>query len=423
MDASNVFAQVIEPFFIFALTWSVGATVDGEGRKKIDAWVRGRMHEHPLAIPIPDGGTIYDYIFDQEKGAWIDWMSFAPEFQMNPKANPSETIVPTMDTIRNTYLLHLLLHHGCHVLTTGPTGTGKTVTIQDKLMRGMDANIMPLILNFSARTGANQTQDLIDSKMEKRRKGVFGPPVGKRFTIFIDDLNMPALDICGAQPAIELLRQWLDCGGWYDRKNVGKFMEIVEITLICAMGPPGGGRNPVTPRFTRHFNLFNFVEMDNTSLRRIFTTILGSFLNRFNPDIQKQTEPIVAASIHIYNTIRTELLPTPAKSHYTFNLRDLAKVVSGVLNADQKTVTMPTDIVRLWVHECLRVFQDRLVDTSDKRWFLNLVKDAMADHTGYKYSEVITTEPLLYGDYMTPGADPKIYTEIKVISLIATFSP
>lgn len=35
---------------------------------------------------------------------------------------------------------------------------------------------------------------------------------------------------------------------------------------------------------------------------------------------------MVAATLDIYNTIADNLLPTPAKSHYTFNLRDLSKV-------------------------------------------------------------------------------------------------
>ncbi|KAJ3111551.1 Dynein heavy chain 1, axonemal [Phlyctochytrium bullatum] len=411
-DRVNSFAELMEPLFLFSLIWSLGITSDAESRRKFDAWLRDQMSRRPPSIEMPVDGLVFDYFFDKEKKAWTNWMEIAPEFQINSKSY-HDVIVATMDTVRNTFLIDLLLNNGFHVLCTGPTGTGKSVTIQDKIMKGMDATFTPIIFNFSARTSANQTQDLIDSKLEKRRKGVFGPPVGKKFILFVDDLNMPMLDICGAQPPVELLRQWMDCTGWYDRKNVGRFMEIVDLTFVCAMGPPGGGRNPVTSRFTRHFNLLSFVEMENESLERIFTAILGSFLQKFPPEIHRRTDQIVQASIVIYNTIRAELLPTPAKSHYTFNLRDLSKVIQGLLSADIKTVNIETDIVRLWVHECMRVFQDRLVDNVDKNWFLGLVKDTMLDQLQLTWQEVVTNEPLLYGDYMTPGADPKVYVEIK----------
>ncbi|XJO76015.1 hypothetical protein BDV3_006595 [Batrachochytrium dendrobatidis] len=409
------FKKVIGPLFIFALVWSVGATGDTEGRKKFDSWLRGQLVSHSCSTVIPDSGLVYDFTFNIEKLEWINWMHLLESDNEDQafKSGKSDMIVQTMDTVRNSFLIDILVKNDYHVLCTGPTGTGKSITIQQKLMKGLDVNWTPLIINFSARTSANQTQDLIDSKLEKRRKGVFGPPVGKKFIIFIDDLNMPQLDICNAQPPIELLRQWMDCQGWYDRKNIGKFMEIVDISFICAMGPPGGGRNPTTSRFLRHFNLIGFVEMENTSLKRIFTTILGGFLSKFPPEITKSTDSLVDASIAIYNTIRSELLPTPTKSHYTFNLRDLAKVIQGVLSADLKTVNVETDIVRLWIHECQRVFQDRLVDNVDKNWFKTLMMNTMNDKLDLSWSEVVISEPLLYGDYMTPGADPKIYTEVK----------
>lgn len=57
--------------------------------------------------------------------------------------------------------------------------------------------MLPIFINLSARTHVNELQDLLDSKLEKRRRGVYGPPAGKKSVVFIDDLNMPKKEPAG----------------------------------------------------------------------------------------------------------------------------------------------------------------------------------------------------------------------------------
>ena len=126
------------------------------------------------------------------------------------------------------------------------------------------------MVNFSAQTTVSQTQGIIDGKLDKRRKGVFGPRSGKRAIVFVDDFNMPQVEEYGAQPPIEILRQFLCDTGWYDIEGDKSWRSIVNTQLLAAMGPPGGGRNEITPRIMRHFNLVCLVDSDNETLESIF---------------------------------------------------------------------------------------------------------------------------------------------------------
>jgi dynein heavy chain len=55
--------------------------------------------------------------------------------------------------------------------------------VTNKLLTAMPPDVLPVLMTFSARTSANQTQDILDARTEKRRKGVFGPPAGKRCAV------------------------------------------------------------------------------------------------------------------------------------------------------------------------------------------------------------------------------------------------
>ena len=63
----------------------------------------------------------------------------------------------------------------------------------------------------------------------------------------------------------------------YDRKDCSK-MVLQDIQFLCAMGPPGGSRQEVTPRFVRHFNVVSINAFSGATMSRIFTTLLSVYM-------------------------------------------------------------------------------------------------------------------------------------------------
>jgi len=203
-DIEEIESQ-IEPLFLFALTWSIGCTTNLEGRIKFNKRLLDLMGSQPR-FAFPEGGSCYDFQWDMASKDWKNWKDTVPAYEVDTNLNYGEIVVPTFDSIRMKYLKSILIQNKKHVLCPGPTGTGKTININMLLTSEMPEEYQPIPLTFSAQTSANQTQDALDSKFDRRRKGHYGPPTGKRFVIFVDDLNMPKKEEFGAQPPIELLR-------------------------------------------------------------------------------------------------------------------------------------------------------------------------------------------------------------------------
>lgn len=139
-----------------------------------------------------DYKSVFDLYFERDKINWINWLKTIPPYVVPKDISYSQLIVPTIDSIRMNKLMHMLVNNDKYPMYCGPTGTGKSITVVNELKKSFDnPDWSFLSMSFSAQTSANQTQRIIDGKMEKRRKGVYGPPLGKKGIIFVDDLNMP----------------------------------------------------------------------------------------------------------------------------------------------------------------------------------------------------------------------------------------
>ncbi|KAG2427037.1 hypothetical protein HYH02_014682 [Chlamydomonas schloesseri] len=434
-----------ECLFLFCLIWTVGASVDAAGRALFSEHLRrfckadyGAYEPYatgeavPVRLPLPAANSVYDWVYDTVSESWQGWMDMrgAASPAIPPEAEYSTIIVTTADVVRYSYLLELQVAAHTPLLLVGPTGTGKSVYIKSFLANKLDRTKWThMVFNFSAQTSANMTQDIIDGKLDKRRRGVYGPPVGKRAAIFIDDLNMPQLDRYGAQPPIELLRQAMDHGGWYDRHD-NSFRKLVDIQFLAAMGPPGGGRNPVTNRYLRHFHVLYATEFDAASLSQIFGALTDWWFGRskYKEEVVALRNPLVAASLQLHTAVSAHLLPTPAKTHYIFNLRDLSKLFQGMSFVGEALENDPERLQRLWVHEALRVYHDRLVDEGDREWIAaTLRKTAEKNFPGCKFDALMarlagegshgrvgaaSLRRLLFADFTVPGAEPRRYVEV-----------
>lgn len=404
---------MINELSAYALIWSIGCTTNNDGRKRMDAFLRNKFKENEINFPQEE--TVYDWCFIPKSKEWKKWLEIIPEYSCDIKLSYTEIVVPTDDSVRMKYLMKHLLLNNKNVLTPGPTGTGKTVNIMQLLSSEVPEEIQFLAMTFSAQTSANQTQDYLDDKFQKRRKGVYGPPVGNKFVIFIDDLNMPKKEEYGAQPPLELLRQWLDHNGWYDRKSKEKpLMRIVDIMLMCSMGPPGGGRSPITQRLQRHFNIVTYTDLEQNTIHGIFLTIVKAYLQNFSEDIKNNVQNLVEVQLKLYNNVLTgPLKPIPRKSHYTFNLRDISKIFQGICSVNNQAVSAKVELVRLWIHENKRVFGDRLVDQEDRDWLDEELLKGAEEYFEAEKSEIYSTERIIFGDFMNGlEIEPRSYEQI-----------
>lgn len=417
--------QLFSNLFIFSYVWSIGGNLSDGNQDAFDMNLRDMLDSHPISGVRLPSSSIFGYFVNLESKDFCPWDDIVPEFSYSADMPYFEMMVPTVDSVKYSYLLESLVSNNFPVLFTGNTGVGKSVIAQELLKRiGKANNYINIPFCFSAQTNSLQIQSAMESKLEKKGKNSFGAPKGfNRVIMFIDDLNMPKLDTYGSQPPIELMRQYIDFGGFYDRQK-HTWKEIQDITLIAACAPPGGGRNQVTSRFLRHFNMLNIPFPSEISLNRIFRNITDGFLRSFSMDVRSSCSAIVSTAIDIYRKMVTELLPTPAKSHYIFNLRDLSKVFQGILQAKPQSISSKTDMARLFFHESSRVFHDRLINASDRNFFnltaLELIEKNFAIRIP---SETFSTNPIIFYDFAKRGCptEDRIYTELvdtKVLNTI-----
>ena len=432
VGAAPRLGAALERLLLLALTWSVGGLLEADDRAKFDAQLRKVSGEAPACAP---GTTIFDYLLEGGGGGALEWAPFRAPTWSYPTADVldfSNLLVPTMDSARAIFIAQALHARRKPVLLVGGPGTAKTSTAL-MFFAGFDvAKHVVKRVNFSSATTPGMFQEAIEGELDKRGGKTFGPPGGKRMTVFVDDVSMPAINAWGDQPTNELLRQLIEQGGFYflDKDKRGDFKTCEDLQFIAAMRHPGGGRNDVPNRLKRHFFAFNLTLPALASIDDLYGQMLrGRFGGGdFSPAAADIAGRLTAATIELWRRTKARMLPTPSKFHYVFNMRELSRVFQGVLLTPKATVrggglqTPSADqgenLLRLWKHEAARVFEDKLTTLGDKAWFAATLEETLGAAFGAPAAAALRGEALFVDFFRDDEVDaddvvvaeaPKVY--------------
>ena len=393
----------IESLFTFCVVWSVGAClINNEDREKFAKFIK----DLPSGTATPPSKP-YDSCWDISGGRYVEWDSEAlvnliiPENDgHNQKYN--EIIIPTSDTKKYSYLLKNLINIHKPVLFVGESGTGKTVTINNYLKfltKEKSSPYVVLNMNFSSRTTSTDFQNTMEEILETRFLRTMGPPSGKELLIYVDDLGMPKVDRFETQQPIAFMKLLIEKKCYYTKDNKD-LIKLIDTNFIGSTLPPGGGNNNIDPRFISLFNVFN-INIENNAVSKIYEIILNNYLEGYSEesDVASIKEKIIAATVQLYSAVKAELPRTPIKFHYVFNIRDISKVFQGFCLLTKELFPTKESLIKLWRHEALRVFSDKLREPQDQKKveaiIENNIRSNFPDQADYALAQ-----PCLHCDFM-----------------------
>ncbi|CAD8066256.1 unnamed protein product [Paramecium sonneborni] len=307
--------------FIYCLAWTILPQVNDKNE-------RSSMNEYLMNL----GNIICDnlIIYNEYKEDMNKFQLFHVPTILK-FTNFEDIYVPKIEDMAYLKISQALLNN-TNIRFEGISGAGKT-----KLINEILHSFQYIRINCSSSTNSSNTQQTLESNLERRRKGIFGPQMGQRCIIVLDDFHMPQ--------DVELIRQFLHQKGWYSKRDSHSILQKIEDTTILAAMTQ---QHQHSDRMLRLWTTFKFLQEET-----VYYTIFNQMTQAF------QMQHIVQKTLQAYKQIKEQIKATPLKVHYQFTMRDVWRVF-------QSMCTKKTLNENQWNFEMARVFVDRLITKQDK---------------------------------------------------------
>ncbi|KEG14468.1 putative dynein heavy chain, cytosolic [Trypanosoma grayi] len=372
LPSTRILQSYAEKLLHYAVLWGFGASLSHDLRNHI-------VTDLDLAPPTTEAATEGLSLLDVEpnpaRGTWCVIRERVQETVVRAEqVGANDTVIPTVDTCRHEAILHAWISGGNATILCGPPGSGKTMSITSILRRSAEHDAV--FLNFSSGARPENVIRALEqycTVQNTARGHVMSPTSGKRLLLFCDEINLPALDQYGTQPVVQLLRQLIERGGYY-RSRDNAWITVEGVQVIGACNPPTDvGRVSLSHRFLRWAPVLLVDFPTEESLHIIYTAYCRAIL-AFNRQLQQSyAEKLAWAMVDMYAATQARF-SSWQQPHYVYSPRDLSRwtraIHEGLLTWDdaERRALRADGLVRLAVHEGLRVFQDRLVESDEEKW-------------------------------------------------------
>ncbi|KAG9049343.1 hypothetical protein FS837_010557 [Tulasnella sp. UAMH 9824] len=358
--------------------------------------------------PLTPGSSLIDYDVQVSTGEWMSWQSRVPVIEIESHAvTASDVVVPTMDTVRHEEVLYSWLSEHKPLMLCGPPGSGKTMTLFSALRKLPDMEVVGL--NFSSATTPELILKTFEQYCEYRKtpNGVILAPIqiGRWLVVFCDEINLPATDKYGTQRVISFIRQLVESGGYYRTSDMS-WVKLERIQFVGACNPPTDpGRVPLSHRFLRHAPLVMVDYPGEVSLKQIYGTYNRGLL-KVIPTLRAYAEPLTDAMVSFFLASQKRFT-TDIQAHYVYSPRELTRWVRGIYEAIRPLDTLSVEgLVRVWAHEALRLFQDRLVTEEEKQWTDDRIDSTAMEHFPTINRDEAVGRPILFSNWTSRNYVP-----------------